>query len=233
MALEMVHKAPSAAHAGEHVIAVASGKGGVGKTVFAISLAHAFSRLGKKALLFDGDLGLANVDIQLGLMPERDLVSVLEGKMTLKQSITRFTDAGFDIIAGRSGSGRLSSLPSQRLAALGDSLLDLEDSYDPIVMDLGAGVDRTVRVLGMRAKRCLVIATDEPTAITDAYAFIKIILAEQPETDIRSFRLARAACAASGFRICQTLKPGKTGPGKTLKLFTNILRHRGKVDKQD
>ena len=82
-------------------IAVASGKGGVGKTWFAITLSHALSNSNKNVLLFDGDLGLANVDIQLGLMPKHDLGSVLTGRLPLNKTAIPFNDAGFDIIAGR------------------------------------------------------------------------------------------------------------------------------------
>ena len=89
--------------------AVASGKGGVGKTWFAITLSHALANLGYKTLLFDGDLGLANVDIQLGLMPKHDLGTVISGKLPLNQATLAFDEGGFDIIAGRSGSGNLAS----------------------------------------------------------------------------------------------------------------------------
>jgi len=104
------------------VIAVASGKGGVGKTWLAITLAHALARAGARTLLFDGDLGLANVDIQLGLMPKHDLGSVLAGRLTLSQVAMTYEDGGFDIIAGRSGSGRLADIAPSRLQILGDDL---------------------------------------------------------------------------------------------------------------
>jgi len=107
---------------GRNVIAVASGKGGVGKTWLAITLAHALARAGARTLLFDGDLGLANVDIQLGLMPKHDLGSVLAGRLTLSQVAMTYEDGGFDIIAGRSGSGRLADIAPSRLQILGDDL---------------------------------------------------------------------------------------------------------------
>jgi len=87
------------------MIAIASGKGGVGKTWFAITLSHALARSGRNVLLFDGDLGLANLDIQLGLTPKSDLGNVISGKLTMGQAITRYEDGEFDVIAGRSGSG--------------------------------------------------------------------------------------------------------------------------------
>ena len=159
---------------GVNVIAVASGKGGVGKTWFSITLSHALAQAGKKVLLFDGDLGLANIDVQLGLMPKRDLNDVIRGRLGLDKVIQPFEDGGFDIIAGRSGQASLSALPSQRLTMLRDQLLEVADQYDVVILDLGAGVDRTVRMLSASAIRTLLVTTDEPTSLTDAYAFIKL-----------------------------------------------------------
>lgn len=165
---------PPAFRRGTNVIAVASGKGGVGKTWFSITLSHALARAGKKVLLFDGDLGLANVDVQLGLMAKRDLNDVIRGRLSLEKVIQRYEEGGFDIIAGRSGQASLSALPSQRLALLRDQLLEVADKYDVVIVDLGAGVDRTVRMMSASATRTLVVTTDEPTSLTDAYAFIKL-----------------------------------------------------------
>jgi flagellar biosynthesis protein FlhG len=171
--------------AGRNVLTIASGKGGVGKTWLAITLSHALAKSGRKTLLFDGDLGLANVDIQLGLMPKRDLGTVIAGKLTLEQSVEAVDTVGFSIIAGRSGSGSLALLPPPRLNALREQLMLLSRSYDRVVIDLGAGVDRTVQALTPPRGTCLVVTTDEPTALTDAYAFIKLTLAERRNTDIR------------------------------------------------
>ena len=157
-----------------NVLAVASGKGGVGKTWFSVTLAHALTKMGKSVLLFDGDLGLANVDVQLGLMPKRDLNDVIRGRLSLDKVIQTYEEGGFDIIAGRSGQASLSSLPSQRLAHLRDQLLEVAQDYDVVIADLGAGVDRTVRMLSATAVRTVLITTDEPTSLTDAYAFIKL-----------------------------------------------------------
>jgi len=157
-----------------NIVAVASGKGGVGKTWFSISLSHALARKGKRVLLFDGDLGLANVDVQLGLSPKIDLTSVIEGHATLKGAITRYEEGGFDIIPGRSGTGSLASLPAPLLSNLRMQLADLAPAYDRVVLDLGAGVNRTVQQLAASAGTTIVITTDEPTALTDAYAFIKL-----------------------------------------------------------
>ncbi len=159
---------------GANIIAVGSGKGGVGKTWFSITLAHALAKSGKRVLLFDGDLGLANVDVQLGLMPKRDLNDVIRGRLGLDKVIQEYEEGGFDIVAGRSGQASLSALPSQRLALLRDQLIDVASEYDVVICDLGAGVDRTVRMLSATASATLLISTDEPTSLTDAYAFIKL-----------------------------------------------------------
>jgi flagellar biosynthesis protein FlhG len=160
-----------------NIIAVASGKGGVGKTWFSITLAHALALAGRKALLFDGDLGLANVDVQLGCTPRRDLGSVISGEISLAQAATP-NPCGFDIIAGRSGSGSLASLGATRIVDLRAELDSFAQNYDWVVLDLGAGIERTVRLLAGKSRACLIVTTDEPTAITDAYAFIKMTALE-------------------------------------------------------
>jgi len=158
---------------GSNVIAVASGKGGVGKTWFSITLSHAMARAGKKVLLLDGDLGLANVDIQLGIMPKRDLNDVIRGRMGLDKIIHRYEEGGFDIVAGRSGHALLSSLPAQHLTMLRDQLLEVAENYDAVVIDLGAGIDRTIFMFCATAAKTLLVVNDESTSLTDAYAIIK------------------------------------------------------------
>jgi flagellar biosynthesis protein FlhG len=158
-----------------NVIAVASGKGGVGKTWLSISLAQAMARLGNRVLLFDGDLGLANIDVQLGIQPGMDLGTALERQMPLSRAVIPYPSGGFDLIAGRSGSGSLASMPINRLQALAAGLRAVSEGYDRVIVDLGAGIERPVRYLAGRAGYCLVVTTDEPTALTDAYALIKMV----------------------------------------------------------
>ncbi|MDP2204915.1 MAG: MinD/ParA family protein [Alphaproteobacteria bacterium] len=169
----------------QRLIAVASGKGGVGKTWFSIGLAHALSKQGKKVLLFDGDLGLANVDVQLGLMAKRDLSDVIEGNLGMARVIERHDEGGFDVIAGRSGQGALASLPLPRLQEIVEQLRMVLKDYDAIIIDLGAGIDRTVRYMSACADTTFVVSTDEPTSLTDAYAFIKLSHAAGHADNIR------------------------------------------------
>lgn len=158
---------------GKNIIAVASGKGGVGKTWFSITLSHALAKAGKKVLLFDGDLALANVDIQIGIMPKRDMTDVIRGRMGLDKVIHRYEEGGFDIIAGRSGNGLLASLPAQHLTALRDQLLEVAEHYDAVIIDLGAGMDRSMFLLCAAATRILMVLNEESTSLTDSYAIIK------------------------------------------------------------
>lgn len=175
---------PRSLKKGKNMIAVASGKGGVGKTWFSITLAHALSGFKQKTLLFDGDLGLANIDIQLGLMVKNDLGSVVSGALTLNQIIHHCEKGRFDVIAGRSGSAGLASMPVGRLQILGEDLSLLAADYNKVILDMGAGVEKPVRILSGMAEKIIVICTDEPTSLTDAYAFIKIMTMQYPKSDI-------------------------------------------------
>ena len=197
----------------DNLIAVASGKGGVGKTWFSVTLAHALAKSGQKVLLFDGDLGLANVDVQLGLMPKRDLNDVIRGRLGLDKVIQRFEEGSFDIIAGRSGQASLSALPSQRLALLRDQLLEVTATYDVVIADLGAGVDRTVRLFSASSACTLLVTTDEPTALTDAYAFIKLGAAAGVSRNI-NIVINMATSVSEGEKTYKTL----------LKACENFLR---------
>lgn len=221
-------KSPSVRTKGRNMIAVASGKGGVGKTWFAITLAHAFALKGVRTLLFDADLGLANVDIQLGLMPKHDLGSVVAGRLSLNQAVVSYEDGGFDIIAGRSGSGSLANVQPGKMQSLGDELNLLAAGYDKVVLDLGAGVERTVRQFTHNVNNCLVVTTDEPTALTDAYAFIKVTHMERPETNIQVI-VNMANSIREGERTYNTINKACEGFLKMSPPLVGVIRQDRKV----
>ena len=178
------------------IVAVASGKGGVGKTWFAITLAHACARDGRRVLLFDGDLGLANVDIQLGLTPVHDLGSVIANRVTLSEAALHHADGGFDIVVGRSGSGALSAVDPGVLEHVLAALRQAAERYDLILLDLGAGLERPVRRMSAWADTVLVVATEEPTSLTDAYAVLKLHHADKPKG--RCAHRGEPGCLAPG-----------------------------------
>ncbi|MPZ09971.1 MAG: P-loop NTPase [Kiloniellaceae bacterium] len=211
-----------------NMLAVASGKGGVGKTWLSVTLAQALARKAKRVLLFDGDLGLANVDIQLGLHPHNDLAGVLEGSYALKDAIVAHPSGGFDVIAGRSGTGSLANLPAGRLQQLMDDLAALAPAYDRVILDLGAGLDRTVRQLAALARTSLVVATDEPTSLTDAYAFIKLAHLQNPTADLRIV-INMATSPAEGERTYATLLKACESFLKISPRLVGVIRRDAKV----
>ena len=219
---------PSTLTNGQNMIAIASGKGGVGKTWLAITLTHALAKQKLRTLLFDGDLGLANLDIQLGLMPKHDLGSVIAGRLTLNQAVLTYEEGNFDIVAGRSGSGGLANVPVSRLQILGDDLNLLAAEYDKVIIDLGAGVERTVRQLAQSVGTCIVVATDEPTSLTDAYAFIKVTHVERPGEDIRIV-INMANSTREGERTYNTLLKACEGFLKISPPLIGVIRRDGKV----
>jgi flagellar biosynthesis protein FlhG len=170
----------------KRLITIVSGKGGVGKTWLSISLAHSLSSMGKKILLFDGDLGLANVDIQLGISPERDIGEVILGRAKLADVVTKaqIGSAHFDVAAGRSGSGTLAQLSRDTLLQLKRKVIEAAASYDYLIMDMGAGIEAAVTTLSDHAGHCIVVMTAEPTSLTDAYAFIKLRQMRLPESSV-------------------------------------------------
>lgn len=210
------------------IIAVASGKGGVGKTWLSCTLSHALARAGRKVLLFDGDIGLANVDVQLGLVPQDDLGAVLTGDLTLDKAVAPYVEGGFHIIAGMSGSVNLSTLPKERLTSLFAELRALAKGYDVTVLDISAGLDGTVRDLAMMADSCLVVTTGEPTALTDAYAFIKFNAKDCPESAFRVV-VNMADSAAEGERTYNTLFKACKGFLKLSPPLAGIIRRDRRV----
>ena len=211
-----------------NIIAIASGKGGVGKTWFSITLAHALAKRGKKILLFDGDLGLANVDVQLGLMPKQDLGSVIGDEVTLARAVQRYEEGRFDVLAGRSGVSALASLPAARLQAVLDDLKTLSSQYDYVLLDLGAGVDRLVRQLAQSAGSIFVLSNEEPTALLDSYSFIKMTYRAG---EFENFRIVinSASSMAEGDRTYQALNKSCQSFLKFSPPLAGIIRNDPRV----
>ncbi len=210
---------------GPRLLAIASGKGGVGKTWLAATLSRALVQAGRRVLLFDGDLGLANVDIQLGLMPDRDVTGFFAGRRGVAESAVPYPPGGFSVLAGRSGSGALASLDHGALDRL-LAALAAETSVDDVVLDLGAGLDRAVRRMAAVANTLLVVATEEPTSLTDAYAVLKLAAADRPGGDVRIV-VNQASTAAAGERTYATLaRASATFLGRSPPLAGLIRRDR-------
>jgi flagellar biosynthesis protein FlhG len=158
------------------VIAITSGKGGVGKTNISINLALAYAELGKKVIVLDADLGLANVNVVLGVIPKYNLYHLIRKQKTMKEIILD-TNYGIQIVAGASGFSKVANLSEEERKTFVDELSALETA-DILIVDTGAGVSNNVLSFIAAADDALIITTPEPTAITDAYGIIKIIATE-------------------------------------------------------
>jgi len=156
------------------VIAVTGGKGGVGKTNISVNMSLALAKLGKRVVLLDADLGLANVDLLLGLKAEKNIADVLSGNCDLKDILLE-TTGGIKVIPASSGTQSLASMGPQEHAGLINAFSDLEDELDVLVIDTAAGISDTVVSFVRAAQEILLVVCDEPSSITDAYALVKIL----------------------------------------------------------
>ncbi len=156
------------------VVAVTSGKGGVGKTNVSVNLAMAWATLGKNVLLFDADLGLANVDVLLGLHPECNISHVLDGSRTLEEVILD-GPRGLKIVPASSGVRSMLDLDAMAHAGLIRAFSELTQRYDVLLVDTAAGIADDVTSFVCAAQEAIVVVCDEPASITDAYAMIKVL----------------------------------------------------------
>ncbi|RME92008.1 MAG: MinD/ParA family protein [Candidatus Hydrogenedentota bacterium] len=187
---------------GTKVITVTSGKGGVGKSTVSVNLAMALSEMGKKVLLFDADLGLANINVLLGVVPKYNLYHVIKKNKTLKDIIIH-TPAGVDIVAGASGYSILADLPEEDRREVIKAFDSLK-GYDVMIIDTGAGVGQNVTAFTLPADEVVVVTTPEPTSITDAYGIIKSIVLLAPDKDIKLL-VNRAGSAIEGKRVIERI----------------------------
>ena len=156
------------------VYAVASGKGGVGKTSVSVNLALALCEQSYKTLIIDADIGLANVEVLFGLTPGASLMDSINGDKPIREIIFG-GPIGVNIISGGAGMEELARMDESSIAAFAAEISELDDEYDAIIIDTGAGISENVLGTVMAADELIIVTTPEPTSLTDAYALIKAI----------------------------------------------------------
>jgi flagellar biosynthesis protein FlhG len=178
-------KKDSSTRHGVRMISVTSGKGGVGKTNIAANLAYLLSRMNKRIMILDADAGLANIDVILGINSPYNLFHVLNGERLLADTLVE-GPGGIKILPSASGIPEMTELSRGQKLTLIDELNSLNESLDFILIDTGAGISSNVMYFNMAAREIIVVTTPEPTALTDAYALIKVLYQRHAK---RRFRL--------------------------------------------
>ena len=178
-------------------IAITSGKGGVGKTNLAVNLAAVLAAMRRRVVLLDADLGLANADILCNVQARFNLAHVVAGQRALAEVLTP-VPAGFTLIPGASGLAKMADLTETQRQRIVRELDFLDESADVLVIDTGAGIGRNVLSFASTADHVVVVTTPEPTAITDAYAVMKVLVR------------------------CGTVEGG----GSKISIMVNMVRHR-------
>ena len=156
------------------VFSVTSGKGGVGKTNLSVNLAYSLAQAGKQVILLDADLGLANVDVVLGMTPQKNLFHLFHEGVSMHEILCD-TPYGFKILPASSGVSEMLSLSTGQKLDLLEAMDVLEERVDYLVVDTGAGINDSVLYFNLAAQERLVVLTPEPTSLTDAYALIKVM----------------------------------------------------------
>jgi flagellar biosynthesis protein FlhG len=156
------------------VLAVTSGKGGVGKTNLSVNLGVAFAKAGRQTAILDADMGLANVDILLGIFPKFNLSHVLTGEKSLKE-IMMTGPAGLRIIPASSGIQRMTELNNAEQAGLIRAFSEMDNELDILIVDTAAGISASVVNFARACQEIVVVVCDEPTSLADAYAYIKLL----------------------------------------------------------
>jgi flagellar biosynthesis protein FlhG len=156
------------------VIAVTGGKGGVGKTSVSVNLATALAKSGRRVVLLDGDMGLANVDVFLGLSPRYTLAHVLSGERTLDEILVD-TPHGFQIVPAASGAANLANLDAATHLGLVQAFSSLAARLDVMIIDTAAGISHGVTQFSQAAQQVLIVLTEDPASLTDAYALVKVL----------------------------------------------------------
>jgi len=186
------------------VIAVSGGKGGVGKTALTVNLGAALAQRGQRVLLLDGDLGLANIDVQLGLTPRHTLQHVLSGERTLAEVIQSVGER-LHVVPAASGVARMARLGSAEHAAIVQAFATLPQAFDTLLVDTAAGIGEQVLQMASAAAHVLIVLCDEPASLTDAYGLIKVL---SRECGVRRFQVLanRVAVGESGEALFRRLQ---------------------------
>ena len=190
--------------AGAHIIAITSGKGGVGKTFVSANLAAALTRRGQRVLVLDADLGLANLDVVLNLHPKITLHDVFTGKARLEDAIIK-APGGFSVLLAGSGMVEYSRLTPEVRNQFLSVIQALTPQYDVVLLDTGAGISDVVLFSVSLASEVLIVATPEPTSLTDAYAAIKVLAMQQQRQHVRMV-INQAARPGDGRAITSQLQ---------------------------
>ncbi len=156
------------------VIAIASGKGGVGKTNVSVNVGISLVKMGQRVVLMDADMGLANVDILLGVYPKYNLSHVLTGEKTLDEIMVT-SPSGLKLIPGASGIQKMTELSTIEQAAVIRAFSEIDQQIDVLIVDTAAGISSSVVNFSRACQEIIVVICDEPTSLTDAYAFIKLL----------------------------------------------------------
>ncbi|MFW6264560.1 MAG: MinD/ParA family protein [Bacillota bacterium] len=186
------------------IIAIASGKGGVGKSNITVNLGLALQEMGKKVLLLDADLGMANLDILLGLTPRYNLSHVLKGKCRFEEALLD-GPGGIDILAGTSGVDDLINISSTEVKRLIEASSQMDNNYDIIIIDIGAGIHFSIINFIMACDEAVIVLTPEPTAIMDAYSLIKY-LAKQKYKQKISLLINQISTTKEGSNVASRMK---------------------------
>src|SRR5262245_33898544 len=176
------------------VIAVTGGKGGVGKTSVSVNLATALASMGRRVMLLDGDLGLANVDVFLGLSPRHTMAHVLKGERTLEEIILE-SPHGVHVVPGASGVAELANLSAAGHLGLVQAFSALARRVDTLIVDTSAGISHGVLQFSQAAQHVLIVVCDEPASMTDAYALIKVLSRQH---EVSTFRVVANMVRAPG-----------------------------------